>query len=1029
MSQSLVTFGLALALGLALSRLSLRSLSWLQSRERKAGKERIHKLFPKPRRPLGGGLAIMVAATVSALLIPLLWGEMPAPAAACAVLAGWGYALIGLTDDLRKVSGRGLRERPKLAVQVAVALAFGWLLWELKLFRTVWVPFSPTPLDLGPWHIAFAAIVMLATANAVNLSDGVDGLAGGAAVITLLGLVGVGLVQPGHAVAGAAWPFIGAILGFLAYNLPPGRLLMGDTGALAIGAVISTLATFAGVELWLLPLAAPFVVNAASVLLQLGTVRGLWRMIRPLRHRTTETPRPFLCTPLHHHFQWLGWGDWKVLGLFWGLGAVEGAWTLVAFGSGLLWLLALGLEGCFLLAAASQKALRAQYFLGLLPRAGQPSPLALFRGMPTQILGLPLYRVHHETSVTEDMLVGATAESILWRPISEVEAHVVLGKIYADQKLFDEAVREWEQVPVRNLLLRPTVVLRLARIYYGRDRLLEAIKLWEELPLSRLEEMPNVREVVRSAKLRLADLASKSHRQSVRMARAAGSTEVDPARLESYLIAARRWNQELLSLLLYERDKLRGKAVDPQAVRARRELLRVTRAAVMARIREIDERLGEMARATSPALQPSAPVGSAPGVPPAPVGSASSAPPTPVGHASSVPPTARAGSPRVTAALGAAAAGDAEQRAAQELHVSRQALLDLVSLAGKGTPHIVRAAVHPKASRNSVFRLHLEWPESGPSSIIVKRYAVERITFFSACYRRERGVLELLHQYGCAVPRIYGGELQEEQALLAMQDLGDETLAERLEASDARGKQHWLRSAVTALVSLHATAYGHLSALAAEIQKVDKDRLGADYYLSAIRIAMERISGLAKTNFGEAEWQETADQWGPLVDFLCERPAAFIHFELTPHHFLVADAGLHVFDFEQATVGPLEFDLAALLAQPESEAGQEALDGLVQYYRVCGSESGLPLDSQIDRGVAYAAFLKCLVYAGAAANFLDKFGGEHHLQRLHYYLNRCQAIIRRWPGLRPLRTVLGPRLRAARWAAGRRHGHSDDRSG
>jgi len=1014
MSQSLVTFGLALVLGLALSRLSLRSLSWLQSRERKAGKERIHKLFPKPRRPLGGGLAIMVAATVSALLIPLFWGEMPAPAAAWAVLAGWGYALIGLTDDLRKVSGRGLREKPKLALQVAIALAFGWLLWELKLFRTVWVPFYPTPLDLGPWHIAFAAIVMLATANAVNLSDGVDGLAGGAAVVTLLGLVGVGLVQPGHAVAGAAWPFVGAILGFLAYNLPPGRLLMGDTGALAIGAVIATLATFAGVELWLLPLAAPFVVNAASVLLQLGMVRGLWRMIRPLRHRTTETPRPFLCTPLHHHFQWLGWGDWKVLGLFWGLGAVEGAWTLVALGSGLLWLLALGLEGCFLLAAASQKALRAQYFLGLLPRAGQPSLLALYRGMPAQILGLPLYRVHHETSVTEDMLVGATAESILWRPISEVEAHVVLGKIYADQKLFDEAVREWEQVPVRNLLLRPTVVLRLARIYYGRDRLLEAIKLWEELPLSRLEEMPNVREVVRSAKLRLADLASKSHRQSMRMVRAAESTDVEAARLESYLIAARRWNQELLSLLLYERDKLRGKAVDPQAVRARRELLRVTRAAVMARIREVDERLGELARATASAPQPSAPVG----------------------HASSVPPATGAGSPPATTAQAASPAGDAEQRAAQELHVSRQALLDLVALAGKGTPHIMRAAVHPKASRNSVFRLHLEWPQqgsaaplpswSGPSSVIVKRYAVERITFFSACYRRERGVLELLHRYGCAVPRIFGGELQEEQALLVMQDLGDETLAERLEASDARGKQHWLRSAVTALVSLHATAYGHLSALAAEIQKVDKERLGADYYLSAIRIAMERISGLAKTSFGEAEWQEVADQSHPLVDFLCERPACFIHFELTPHHFLVADAGLHVFDFEQATVGPLEFDLAALLAQPESDAGQEALDGLVQYYRVCGSESGLPVDSQIDRGVAYAALFKCLVYAGAAANFLDKFGGEHHLQRLHYYLNRCQAIVSRWPGLRPLRMVLGPRLRAARWAAGRRHTYPDD---
>ena len=132
-------------------------------------------------------------------------------------------------------------------------------------------------------------------------------------------------------------------------------------------------AMFAGAELWLLPLAAPFVVNAASVVLQLGTVRGLWRAIRPLRHRTTETPRPFLCTPIHHHFQWLGWSDWKVLALFWGLGAVEAGWAAAFFDSGVGWLLALGLLGCFLLGAAIQKSLHGQYFIGLLPRSGQPA--------------------------------------------------------------------------------------------------------------------------------------------------------------------------------------------------------------------------------------------------------------------------------------------------------------------------------------------------------------------------------------------------------------------------------------------------------------------------------------------------------------------------------------------------------------------------------------------------------------------------------------------------------------------------------
>jgi phospho-N-acetylmuramoyl-pentapeptide-transferase len=973
MSLSFAGFILAFALGVLFSRLARRSLSWLRSRERKVGKERIHRLFPKPRRPLGGGLAVLLATTIALLVVPPLWGQALPMAARWMLPLAWAYGLIGLLDDLRKVTGQGMHERTKLLLQALVAFAFGFLLWRYQALHTVAVPFSPQPLDLGPWYIVFAAVVVLATTNAVNLSDGVDGLAGGAAVIALLGIAAVGLLDPAHPTASVAAPLIGAILGFLVYNLPPARLLMGDTGALGIGAALAVLAMFARAEVWLLLFGAPFVVNALSVALQLGAVRGVWRVFRPLRHRTTEPPRPFLCTPLHHHFQWLGWRDWWVLAIFWGLGILLSVWALLSLRSSALFLTGLALEFGCLLAAAAQKVLRANYFLGLLPRAGQPPTLALFRGLPIALAGIPLYRLHHETMVTEAMLGGATAESILWRPISEIEAHVVLGKIYADHKLFDEAVREWEQVPPRNLLLRPSVVLRLARLYYGSDRLLEAIKLWERLPDSRLQEMPNLREVVRSAKLRLTDLASRSYRQSVRLMQAAERKGSPAEQIESYLIAARRFNQDLLSLLLYERDKLRGRSAEPQAARARREVLRQTRSIVLARLQELDAALAAVARTGQG--QPNAE-----GPPPA----------------------------------------DPEQRAAHELRTDRAELIRLLAPVGDGPPQITRAAVHPKASRNAVLRLYLAWPQRGPATVIAKRYAADRITFFSACYRRERGVLELLHRYGCAVPRVYAGQLRHDQALLLMQDLGDETLAERLEASDDRAKQHWLRSAVNALVSMQATAHRHLAELAEEIAKVDKERLVPDYYLSALRIALERIAEVSGLSLPEADWGRLAEQVGPLVEFLCGRPAGFIHFEMTPHHFLVSDAGLHAFDFEQATIGPLEFDLAALLAQPESELGQEAWDGLVRYYRVCAGESSLPVDTQTDPAVAYAALVKCLVYAGAAANFLGKFGGEHHLQRFHYYLGRSQAILRRWPNLRPFELALGPRLRAARAAAPRR---------
>ncbi len=282
-------------------------------------------------------------------------------------------------------------------------------------------------------------------------------------------------------------------------------------------------------------------------------------------------------------------------------------------------------------------------------------------------------------------------------------------------------------------------------------------------------------------------------------------------------------------------------------------------------------------------------------------------------------------------------------------------------------------------------------------------------------------MLELLHSYGGAVPQVYSGELMADQAILVMQDLGDETLAERLEVSEAPAKEQWLYSAVMALVNLHATARAHLREITAEIQKIDKEMLGGDYYFNALHIALDRIAALGDNAISDSEWDRIAEQARPLVDFLCDRPAGFVHFEFTPHHLLVTDAGLRIFDFEQATIGPAEFDLAALLAQPESDVGAEGWESLVRHYGAAAAEAGLPGSGpdQAPRAVAYAAAFKCLVYAGAAANFLDKFGGEHHLQRFHYYLQRCQAIMSRWPPLRPLGRLLAPRLRAARGATPR----------
>ena len=962
---SVAAFIVAFVLGSVLSRAFRRSLSWLISRERKPGKEKIHRLFPKPRRPLGGGLALLCAASLAAIIS--YFSYAPSPILGWTLALAWGFALVGFTDDLKKAQGRGMKEQPKLVMQLFFAGLFGYLLWRYEHFTAVQLPFGGE-LYLGYYYIAFAALVVIATTNAVNLADGIDGLAGGAAVTTLLGFVVVGIAYPEHAPGPVVWPLLGAVMGFLTRNLPPGKILLGDTGALGLGAAIASLALFTRTEFWLLLLAAPFVVDAASVVIQMFTVRWLWKAVRPLRHRTTETARPFLCTPIHHHFQWLGWQDWRVLGLFWGFGAIMAAWAALAFASGVIWLVGIFALVGFLLGASLQKWFRANYFLGFPLQADRGRQLALFRGVPMDFFSWPLYRLHYQTSITEGMLVGATAESMLWRPITEVEAHVVLGKIYADHKFFDEALAEWEQVPTRNLLLRPNVVLRLARVYYGRDRLLEAIKLWEQLPSSRLADMPNVREVVRNARLRLADLASKSFRQCMRLMRAMERTGNVSEQAEGYLLAARRYNQDLLSLLLYERDRLRGRRSDPQAARERRELLRQTRNAVMSRLNALDGALAQVAR-TAPLPEE------------------------------------------------VEVEGGPLERAARELQITAEELLTLLSGAGVGRPQVVRAAIHPKESRNIVCRLTLTWPQGGPASVVIKRYAPDRIAFFSASYRRERGVLELLHKYGAAVPQVYGGELRTQQALLVMQDLGDETLAERLEEADTRTKTLWLRTAVQALVNVQATVREHEPELEMEIHKTDKDRLGPEYYYRALRIALERITTLGGGRLEEEEWNRLYEQAGPLVDFLTSSPPHFIHFELTPHHFLVAERGLYMFDCEQATMGPEAFDLAALLAQPESDVGVSGWEMLLKHYRELTVKAGLPEPEELERGVAYSALFKCLIYAGAAANFLGKFGGEHHLQRFHYYLEQCQQLAQRWAPLRPLGTLLQPRLRAAKHAA------------
>ncbi len=235
-------------------------------------------------------------------------------------------AMIGAVDDLLKLSGRskaGLRPRIKLAAQVAVAAIVA--VWLYQLNRGVpggvdlQIPILRQTFALGPLFVPLAILVIVGCSNAVNLTDGLDGLAAGS-LVTATAAIAAAVYVAGHldlaaymgvvhipmagetvVVAGA---MIGATLGFLWFNCQPAQVFMGDTGSLALGGTLGLLALIARQELLLVVIGGVFVAEAISVIVQIH-----W-------HRWTGH-RVFRCAPLHHHFQLLGWAENKIVMRFW----------------------------------------------------------------------------------------------------------------------------------------------------------------------------------------------------------------------------------------------------------------------------------------------------------------------------------------------------------------------------------------------------------------------------------------------------------------------------------------------------------------------------------------------------------------------------------------------------------------------------------------------------------------------------------------------------------------------------------------
>jgi phospho-N-acetylmuramoyl-pentapeptide-transferase len=313
-----VSFALAVLLG-------PRWIAWLSRRFREPIKSDsptvayLHR--QKQATPTMGGLFIVAALVAAVLLLGDLQNGYTAPA----LLVAGGMTLVGMIDDLVKLRSPagGISARRKLIGQFIVATVAAVLIYQQHSAVTdgllLRLPLLQTALPLGWWFVPLAILVIVGASNAVNLTDGLDGLAGGcliAATAAMTALVyaaghaewaaylGVPRIPQAGEMTVLAGAMIGAVLGFLWFNCHPAQVFMGNTGALPLGGLLGVLALVARQELLLVIIAGVFVAEAASVILQVGYYK--WRGRRLL-----------LCAPLHHHFQFLGWAENKIVVRFW----------------------------------------------------------------------------------------------------------------------------------------------------------------------------------------------------------------------------------------------------------------------------------------------------------------------------------------------------------------------------------------------------------------------------------------------------------------------------------------------------------------------------------------------------------------------------------------------------------------------------------------------------------------------------------------------------------------------------------------
>jgi UDP-N-acetylmuramyl pentapeptide phosphotransferase/UDP-N-acetylglucosamine-1-phosphate transferase len=416
-----------------------------------------------------------------------------------------GYMLVGFADDWRKVhSNEGLSERAKFTGVFLVSIAAAACYYFL--YPAGPQPYSPYSDILGAlfkqlpftWLIALmliTGVIGSVTSLSVDFSDGLDGLAGGLVFSAALafGII-VSLLFPTKdnphperiVLEILSLLTAAAVLGFLRWNWPSSwaarrgsakrraTIYMGDSGALALGGILAMVAIFSRNELLLLMIGCAFVLEGLSAFSSRSITRFFRKQLKLLRFASmrervphTEFPLPFLATPLHHHFDLLGWDRRRLVYGAWALGACFATLGVLVVIWPETWQRYLVRILVLILAWVvwSSGGWTRRYFIGKHPaERTRRRRLALFYGFPYRLMGLRLYHLVEVIEASEDVIETPAEEYALWQRINIFDARAMLGLYCYRAGYYPAALAQWTRIPVGNRALRPEIMRLLEEL-------------------------------------------------------------------------------------------------------------------------------------------------------------------------------------------------------------------------------------------------------------------------------------------------------------------------------------------------------------------------------------------------------------------------------------------------------------------------------------------------------------------------------------------------------------------------------------